>query len=503
MKDFTFSAPLFTFVKSYRDENGQMYVEGLASTVSIDQTGERMSAEAIAKMAARLVGKPLRSEHGKGWDDKLGEIIKADVLPDKNNRPSLWIKARLFDWSSKAKDLFKLLMSGAEMGLSVAGKINPGGIVKQFVESIGKYIPTYVDVDPTEVSVTDHPANLDAFCVAVTKSLHDQQGFDKSEDDDKLVLPALRYFNQPNSREEQGYNKSVWDEIGKKLADRVCKLTGETYEYDPESEKVVKLSTQKSGKEVKHMNSLSSSKINPEVANFIKGFAPKDPVVEKVEKVEKVEEVKKAEEPKTPEVEKTAEKKETVEKTDTETSTAEKSETEKAAESSTTELSSALTDLKRALSKVESSMASMDEKAMDSVSTEYEACKAIVESLGQHIAKKKPTSSAQSSAQVSTPESTTTQKSEEKSELAEVMKSIAEMKERMDAIEKSAQPSQRKGIARVVEKTITTDAEEAPKHTEHKDEMVSKIIAHPKTTFADVHKYRTLGIVPEVMKEDK
>ncbi len=186
MDNITINAPAFEVVKSYRDDNGQMFIEGVASTTEIDLTNERMSPTAIAKMAARLVGKPLRSEHGKGWDDRIGEIIKADVISDKFNKPALWIKARLFDWSSKAKDLFHLLFDEAgKMGLSVAGIVPTRGIVKELVEGVGKFISTYIDVEPTEVSVTDHPANLGTFALAVTKA------FEKSiQDEDEFYMKA-------------------------------------------------------------------------------------------------------------------------------------------------------------------------------------------------------------------------------------------------------------------------------------------------------------------------
>src|SRR5574337_784539 len=172
-KVFSFDAPAFEIVKSYRDDSGQMFIEGIAATTGVDLTGERMSPEVIAKMAARLIGKPLRSEHGKGWDDKIGTIQEADVREDDMGQPALWIKAKLNDWSSKARDLFGLLkQEGAKMGLSVAGKINPGGLVREMVESLCKYIPTYRDVETTDVSVTDHPANLGTFAYAVAKSLN-------------------------------------------------------------------------------------------------------------------------------------------------------------------------------------------------------------------------------------------------------------------------------------------------------------------------------------------
>lgn len=280
-KQLTFNEPAFEITKSYRDDSGQMFIEGIASTTSIDLTKERMSPEVIAKMAARLIGKPLRSEHGKGWDDKLGEIIRADVV-DNEGAPALWIKARLYDWSSKAKDLFGFLgTAGAKMGLSVAGKINPGGLVKELVSSVGKYIPTYRDVEPTEVSVTDHPANLDTFAHAVTKSLNlddynpneykkdelgqpeaaaevavaeakpeqhedvqahdflDPQGYTYPADD-KHLMPALRHFNNDGARDNGKYDPVKWKEMGDRLAQRLTAVTGERYTYDDGKEKVIK-----------------------------------------------------------------------------------------------------------------------------------------------------------------------------------------------------------------------------------------------------------------------
>lgn len=327
-KQLTFNEPAFEITKSYRDDSGQMYIEGVASTTSIDLTKERMSPEVIAKMAARLIGKPLRSEHGKGWDDKLGEIIKADVVDD-NGAPALWIKARLYDWSSKAKDLFKFLSTGAKMGLSVAGKIGPGGLVKELVESVGKYIPTYKDVEPTEVSVTDHPANLDTWAVAVSKSLNldnynPDEFAEKNDETDKMkeaadqpadfldpinkkfpvdqkhVIPALRFFNKDNCREEQGYEDTAWETMGKKLASKISQITGETYMYDTSTQKVVKAESHVEKEVSIEMNdkgNLISKTIPQDIKNLAKEWGKDiDAEVAKSKEaettVEKVEEVK-------------------------------------------------------------------------------------------------------------------------------------------------------------------------------------------------------------------
>ena len=322
--DLLFNAPAFEITKTYRDDNGQMFVEGIASTIDIDLTDERMSPEAIAKMATQAIGLPLRSEHGKGWDDKLGEIVLADVIKDDQGRPALWIKARLFDWSSKAKDLFGLLKSGAKMGLSVAGKIKPGGLIKELVESKGKYIATYKDVDLTKVSVTDHPANLGTWAVAVAKSFNEQTnktsavGSTGSGDyvtgatgeiakditnaneskpkeyadvpsgefldeenykypiDDKHLIPALRYFNQSGQREDGGYTPEKWAQMGRKLASKLSAKTGDSYEYDPDSQTVKKPTTEKANREeVNDMNKdkTQSNLVSKDYNEGVKGFA--------------------------------------------------------------------------------------------------------------------------------------------------------------------------------------------------------------------------------------
>ncbi len=326
-QDLLFDAPAFEVIKSYRDDNGQMFIEGLASTVSIDQTGERMSPEAIAKMAVGLIGKPLREEHQKGYLDKLGEIVKADVVQDDNGNPALWIKARLYDWSSKAKDTFQALKSGVKLGLSVAGKIKPGGLIKELVDHAGKFIPTYRDIEPTEVSVTDHPANLDTFCYAVAKSLNAQMESQQASDtgnqqdgqtairkdvanshdakpkeyadvdtsdfldpdhykypvDERHLMPALRYFNHQGQREAGGYSAAAWEEMGRKLARLLSEHTGKDYAFDPDSEQVTPAAQETKKTDGEEVNTamnqstgLVTSKPNADLKRFLKEFG-RDP----------------------------------------------------------------------------------------------------------------------------------------------------------------------------------------------------------------------------------
>jgi hypothetical protein len=52
--------------------------------------------------------------------------------------------------SRSTRGSFIALKSGVKLGLSVAGKIKPGGLVKELAETIGKYILTYYIVSRLE-----------------------------------------------------------------------------------------------------------------------------------------------------------------------------------------------------------------------------------------------------------------------------------------------------------------------------------------------------------------
>lgn len=535
MRNYTFDAPAFEIVKSYRDDNGVMLVEGIASTVNVDQTGERMAPEAIAKMAARLIGKPLRSEHGKGWDDKLGEIVKADIVSDDFGKPALWIKARLYDWSSKAKDLFQLLKSGSNMGLSVAGKINPGGIVRQYIEKLGKYVMTYVDIDPHEVSVTDHPANLDAFDLSIAKSLN----LDQVKEDDEIfrtdkpkeyedvptskfldeenkkypadsnhLLPALRYFNHDGQRKAGGYDEKQWSSMGKKLSVLLHEEFNDEYQYDTESEKVNKLESSKGKGVNKNMDKtkLVSKKYTNEVADFIKQFNPSADIGGEVKKVD--------------EVKKTGDeevKKDHMSDTTTTSPSAKKAQKDDSKSGSDDQLSKLLSSLEDTLSnlsgggkKEEGSSADESTKAKakkadatddsDDSDLKEKMTKAIesLQAVKDAVAKAKKTQTPSSDS--STSDTTMTKA------LSEVVDALREIKKSQDDIvdKMNSIPKERKSIARVVEKNLggegEKDEEDVKKSSQEYSKMLEKLQKDTKITMAEYHKYRNFGVIPEAYR---
>ena len=446
MDDFLFDAPAFEIIKSYRDDNGQMFVEGVASTTSIDETGERMSTEAIAKMAARLIGKYLRSEHGRGWDDKLGEIVKADVKQDDNNRPALWIKARLYDWSSKAKDLFNLLTDGAKMGLSVAGRIKPGGIVKQFVEAVGKYVPTYIDVEPTEVSVTDHPANLDTWALAVSKSLDETSGEEVNNvDKGKLVSKTV--------------NKDVADLIK---------------QFNPSADVEIK--------EIKKTE---------------------EPIVEKKDDVKKEEPSSSSTTtPPTSTETKVEEKAAPASTEPSSTTTTPTSDGKTATKAEEQKLDDILKELTNTLSSLKSSLGPSTDSSTDTTDSDesgvMEALKLCMDKMKSYMGTKKT-----KKAEPTSPSSdTTTPPSSTSTDVGKVLESVEELKTFVKTLEDKVNslPNMRKGYARIIEKNLGED-EEAKKTDEKSEEMLKKLKDDPEVTMAEYHKYRNFGILPAKYRE--
>ena len=111
---FAVTLPL---VKAWQDEQGQMWVEGVASSTSLDRQRERMTRNAIAKMQ-QYQGIDLLPSHSAGPLEELGTVEECWADND-----SFRMKARLDETSPQAVRLFKRLAEGRQYGLSVGGRV--------------------------------------------------------------------------------------------------------------------------------------------------------------------------------------------------------------------------------------------------------------------------------------------------------------------------------------------------------------------------------------------
>ncbi len=111
---FAVTLPL---VKAWQDDAGQMWVEGVASSTSLDRQRERMTRNAIAKMQ-QYQGIDLLPSHNAGPLEELGTIEECWADND-----SFRLKARLDETSPQAMRLFKRLAEGRQYSLSVGGRV--------------------------------------------------------------------------------------------------------------------------------------------------------------------------------------------------------------------------------------------------------------------------------------------------------------------------------------------------------------------------------------------
>lgn len=191
------------------EENGEMIIEGVASTVNIDHDNERMSPSALASMAEVINAKsvPLRIEHQHDNNAVVGNVFKAWI----DERNQLWIKAMLDKAHPASGILYKSLKDGVKLGLSVGGVVK--NAVKEMSEATGKMVKTFYQVMLNEVSVTQRPANYDSWLLA--KSI----AKDKENIEQFYETPFYKEFLFETSGYDylQSFAKSIPDKSWKRV----------------------------------------------------------------------------------------------------------------------------------------------------------------------------------------------------------------------------------------------------------------------------------------------
>ncbi len=190
------------------EKDGEFFVTGVASTLNIDHDNERMSKEALVQMANVINEKsvPLRIEHQKSDEAIIGKVYEAHV----DERNQLWVKASLDKSNAVSNLLYKSLKEGVKLGLSVGGRVKKA--TRELVESAGKFIKTFYDIVLDEVSVTQRPANYDAWLFA--KSIV-KPGGDVTEFYSSTQLRNEFLFTNPQLDYLQVIAKSIPDQAWK------------------------------------------------------------------------------------------------------------------------------------------------------------------------------------------------------------------------------------------------------------------------------------------------
>lgn len=170
MGDFKY----FVQIEKAYEEEGNWYVQGIASGTSEDLEDCRMNRSALQKFVDGLP-LPLTDNHEKGEVlATLGEVVEAKLLEDD----SLFIKARLDKEHPAVPYLVKKVGQGKQYAFSVEGLLKKAKTV--YSEMLQKFITEYLDIQPEAISITTRPAYQASFLEVVSKSY-------KKAQEDKII----------------------------------------------------------------------------------------------------------------------------------------------------------------------------------------------------------------------------------------------------------------------------------------------------------------------------
>ena len=152
------------------------YIEGIASSTSIDSHGTEMARTALQKMSTQIrSGIPILPSHashnanGIGeWDEVIGRTIGSDIIPERNVKNAadkaeqqylLKVRSVLYKDEPKTKALLRRLERGEPIGQSIGGWFEN----VEVVEEDGKIQRVIVnDVTLDHIAITRAPSNPDS-----------------------------------------------------------------------------------------------------------------------------------------------------------------------------------------------------------------------------------------------------------------------------------------------------------------------------------------------------
>lgn len=184
--------------KSWEDPaTGERFIRGVASGVAEDRDGERVSARAIAKMAAQPTAGgqiKLTSSHQQDWATEIGDVV---VLKHDADSDELIYEAKLPPAGEDPiadKAWFALTKQGKKLGASIGGKLRkayfelieaakgPGGRPRQ-----RKVLD---DIFLRHICLTETPSYRGTFSEAVAKTFTGEPGDDAEWVDEDPTVEA-------------------------------------------------------------------------------------------------------------------------------------------------------------------------------------------------------------------------------------------------------------------------------------------------------------------------
>jgi hypothetical protein len=159
--------------KAY-EENGDWFVQGIASGTLEDRDEQRMS-KAVVESFAKAIPLPLTNSHpGGDIAGEMGEVVYAEVMDTPTN--DLFIKGKLDREHPNVPYFVKQVQKGKQFAFSIEGI----HAKKQTVwsDNLQKFVDEYTEVTPTGISITTMPSYSPSFLEVVAKSANDKTNLD-------------------------------------------------------------------------------------------------------------------------------------------------------------------------------------------------------------------------------------------------------------------------------------------------------------------------------------
>lgn len=153
--------------KAY-EENGDWFVQGVATGTLEDRDEERMS-KAVVEKFAKSIPLPLTNSHpGGDIAGDIGEVVYAEVLD--NPTSDLFIKGKLDKDHPTVPYFVKQVQKGKQFAFSIEGI--QAKKTTAWSERLNKFVDEYTDVTPTGISITTMPSYSPSFLQVVAKSVN-------------------------------------------------------------------------------------------------------------------------------------------------------------------------------------------------------------------------------------------------------------------------------------------------------------------------------------------
>lgn len=198
--------------KSWVDRStGKRYIVGVASGVAEDRDGERVSRNAIAKMARDVAtgGIKLTSSHQQDWMTEIGDAVEASHDPKTDE---LIVKTELPPEGEDAiADKAWKTANREKVGFSVGGKL-----LKAFYErnEVGKKRKVLDSIGLKHFMLTKNPSYADSFAQAVAKSWDPDRTPSDDEFTEEVTVEKETTGSWVNGSSDSGGGRVGRDSVG-------------------------------------------------------------------------------------------------------------------------------------------------------------------------------------------------------------------------------------------------------------------------------------------------